>query len=122
MYGGHVRAGRSNLSKRASAIAVVVGVVLGCGGIDDDELLCEEALGHLEDCCPGFDVHRFQCANQADCFNSVTPDVTQEASKCIRGHECSDARSSGLCDRMTALAAAPYPYLERGAIEQAACK
>jgi hypothetical protein len=122
MYGGHVRAGRSTVSKGAITIAVVVGVALGCGGIDDDELACEDALSHLEDCCPKFDIHRFQCANQSDCSTAVPTDLTQTASDCIRSHSCSDALSSGLCDRMMAVAAEPYPYQQQTKVEAAACK
>jgi hypothetical protein len=101
----------------------VVFVVFACGGIDDDELHCEEAVSHLEDCCEGFEARRFNCEEQTDCtFNDRHPDFYDSASQCIRDRSCDQLREQGKCAAFVKIANEAYPSEDPTRIETEACK
>jgi hypothetical protein len=107
--------------RRAAALGAVVFLVFACGGIDDNELNCEEALAHLFECCPGFEPRRFQCEVEETC-SSRTPDLYDDASTCIRELPCDELRRRGQCEAFIAIQNEPYPNQDPSRIEQEACK
>lgn len=105
-----------------TAVAVVVGIVVACGGIDDTEIHCEEAVSRLQDCCPGFDPRKFNCVEDSNGCNTSTPDFYDSASKCIRDSSCDQLRQKGKCAAFLQIASTPYPQENRGKIETEACR
>src|SRR5215213_2809305 len=103
---------------------MIVGVVFACGGIDSEEMLCEEAVVRVETCCEKIDVGRFNCIEQAaGCGTQARrPAFTENASACIRDTSCSDLRDKGKCDGLRQLHYGPYPVQDRAAFEKEACR
>jgi len=97
------------------------GVCCG-GGIRQDELVCEEAVKHLTQCCAGLTPTGIDCT-----YQTVTgdpnypngpsyPDLSPTESDCIRNESCETLLSSGVCGRAIDLvradmANAENPYL-----------
>jgi hypothetical protein len=79
--------------------AVLVGAGICCAGIREDELLCEEAAAHLNDCCPGFDVSSLSCSYNSGCGSTTFPALSIRASQCINGESCATLVSSDVCQR-----------------------
>jgi hypothetical protein len=104
------------------------GVGVGCedrGELDDqeDSILCEEAVAHLEDCC-GLELRvscvrhprlpdRIESAGCAypgsdhpctdgPCYSEPLelPDISPDASRCWRALECDEIRASGDCETL----------------------
>ena len=70
------------------AFAAVVAVVLSCGEIREGEMLCEEAVSHLDECCPDIDPRRLNCIYQDGCGTDLKPIFTIKASDCLRDRPC----------------------------------
>jgi hypothetical protein len=99
------RTRRSKVWSSGFTVAVLVAVVLGCGGVGEDELACEEAVVQLQDCCPGFTGSRVHCTFEnggCDRAASQEPDISISQSACIRKETCSELRASGVCARALA--------------------
>jgi hypothetical protein len=90
--------------RTAYAVGALVGVVLACTGLRDDELQCEDAVGHLEQCCPTYVPGNIVCLEPSDCEdeNRSYPLLSITDSTCIRGESCAELQSSGVCDRAKA--------------------
>jgi len=80
-------------------IAAIVGVLFACGDMRQDELDCEEAVSHLQSCCPGFDSSAIQCTYSSGCGTTQYPAIATPQSQCIRGEDCSTLVASGVCKR-----------------------
>lgn len=104
------------------AFAAVVAVVLSCGEIREDEMLCEEAVSHLEECCPDIDPRRFNCIHQEGCGRDLDPVLTRAASECVSGRDCDDLRSRGVCDGLRQRSYEPYNFQSRGEFEKESCR
>ncbi|MCL2450494.1 MAG: hypothetical protein FWD17_16220 [Polyangiaceae bacterium] len=71
----------------------------------EDVILCEEAVAHLESCCPSATFDNVACKyyfNQDDCGddNEVTltlPAYSIPQSNCLRNASCADLVASGAC-------------------------
>jgi hypothetical protein len=79
--------------------AVLVGAVVCCVGIREDELLCEEAAAHLTNCCPGFNVSALSCSYNSGCGSTTYPALSIRASQCINGESCATLVASDVCQR-----------------------
>ena len=85
-------------------------VGFACGGIKQDEIDCEEALSHLQGCCPDFVANEVQCESSQtttdDGCNTVTtttyPALSSAERSCILGEACGELVASGVCDRAQA--------------------
>ena len=89
---------------RAAVLAGILGP-LTCNGIHDDELHCEEAIAHLQNCCPGLKQASISCRQNTSCGNaSARPQIPMEQSDCILARSCEDLTRS-TCAR----ALAPTP-------------
>jgi hypothetical protein len=105
----------------AAAGIVLVALRPATAGASEDKtnfresvFVCEEALGKLEDCCPGFDPSRVRCAfyefEESGCEGyraekTEHPALDVDESRCILAKECNDLVERGTCAR--AQAAAP---------------
>jgi hypothetical protein len=94
----------------ALATAMSIALFFACGdALNQEELDCEEAVAHLEECCPGFDSSQIVCVHeQQGCILGSTthPAIERDQTTCIRHESCNALVSSGVCDR--AQAAKPY--------------
>ena len=84
---------------RVVLLAVLVGAVVCCVGIREDELLCEEAAAHLANCCPGFTVSSLACSYNSGCGTTTYPALSVEASQCINGESCAALVAGNVCQR-----------------------
>src|SRR5512140_3088559 len=97
----------------AAALAVCLSVRARADTNDDDELRedvlsCEDALGHLAQCCGGFDVHAVPChyhdRETSGCAGPSTLDKESPAlslaeSRCIRDMSCDALNAADVCGR-----------------------
>ena len=102
--------------------AAVVAVVLSCGEIRESEMLCEEAVSHLDECCPEIDPRRLNCVHQDGCGTELRPVFTTAASECVRERPCDTLRSAGICDGLKLLSYEPYQFQSRSEIEREVCR
>src|SRR5258708_31157780 len=65
-------------------------------GVPRDEFECEQAVAHLEACCPGFDGRSLICSS--GCGYQAGPDLHPEGAACIIGATCESLQTSGACD------------------------
>jgi hypothetical protein len=89
--------------RRGFTLALVVGLAMACGDIRQDEFLCENAAGHLQQCCPGFSASAIDCTYAPGCTTTVYPELDATQSDCIMGESCGTLRATGVCDRVAAL-------------------
>ncbi len=90
------------------ALPLVLAAILGCPGIREDEFVCEDAVSHLQACCPGFSGNNVDCEyDPGGCegARTVYPEITTRQAACIRGESCGELVASGVCAR--AIAAPP---------------
>jgi len=115
---------RHSLPRGPSAIALVAGVLLACtygdGTTVDDQQLredvvtCEEAVAHLEKCCPGFVAEELACKHSVttkepscDATGGYSKDKEDPAldlaeSHCILATDCDSLARQGICGRAQA--------------------
>lgn len=77
----------------------------------EDVLLCEEAVAHLEDCCPELGaVYPEACQYRDDgCNDGRNVALDLKASRCLRQKSCADLVESRDCDRARDLLSATSP-------------
>src|SRR5258706_11886193 len=89
-------------AKRAVSGVVSVAVLLAllcCGGLDEEELSCEEAVSRLDECCPSFDDRAIDCVYKGGGCVNKHPAISGSQSRCIRAMSCGDLASRGVCAR-----------------------
>ena len=84
-------------------VSLVVAALLACGSIRQDEFLCENAVSHLQGCCPGFNAGAVECHFDNGCLETTYPELDETQSNCILGESCATLRAAGVCDRVAAL-------------------
>jgi hypothetical protein len=104
------------------AFAAVVAVVLSCGSIREDEMLCEEGVSRLDECCPEIDPRRLNCIHQDGCGTELHPILDISAANCLRERSCDDLRNRGICEGLRKLSYEPYPYQSVNEFETEACR
>ena len=76
-------------------------VLFTCGDLREDELRCEEAVAHLDDCCNDFDPTQLSCRFLEGCSGTdddlTLTDFSVAQSECITELSCSRIRLAGLC-------------------------
>jgi hypothetical protein len=99
-----------SLRKLLFGVLAPLAVGLACGGIQQVEIDCEEAVAYLTTCCPGFDANALGCASSQNtttdgCDTTTTttyPALTSSEVSCIRGETCEALVASGVCARAQA--------------------
>jgi hypothetical protein len=85
--------------RRGFTLSLAVGALLACG-IRQDEFDCENAVAHLQECCPGFSGSSVSCTyNAGACGGTTYPALDITTSDCIRQASCGTLVSQGICDR-----------------------
>jgi hypothetical protein len=98
-------------------VSLVVGTVLACSSIREDEFLCENAVSHLKACCPAFQA-AIACNYVQGCDESTYPDLDLAQSNCILDQPCDILRRNGVCESVAQL---PDGGLEGGAAAPPVC-
>jgi hypothetical protein len=98
---------RSRQYSGGFTVSLLILIFLGCGENQPSELVCEDAVVHLLDCCPGFDAHNVDCTyDPGGCGAGPTyPEISESQSACIRDESCERLRTSGVCARAAAMPA-----------------
>jgi hypothetical protein len=116
--GGGMLAPRSLAAVAGTVVALLFAVRARADVHDHDELRedvlsCEEAVAHLDACCPHFDPTILRCQYHYDyvqsedaCTGRVSsstdeehPALSLDESRCIRDRACGDLTADGVCDR-----------------------
>jgi hypothetical protein len=77
-------------------------------GIREDEFVCEDAVAHLQSCCPGFTGSNVDCTyqSQGGCGSPpIYPEISTDQASCIRNKSCDQLRAGGDCARAIAMPA-----------------
>ena len=90
--------------------------------VGETEMLCEEAVSRLDECCPEIDPRRLNCIHQDGCGTTLEPIFTGKASDCLRDRPCDSIREQGICDGLKQLSYEPYQFQSRFEFEQEACR
>ena len=87
---------------RSIVVVLLVALVLGvsCNGFHEDELACEQAVAHLDTCCPEV-ARTIRCefvqgsggCDGAAYVPSTYPDLDTYESKCLRKKSCDELRA-----------------------------
>jgi hypothetical protein len=80
---------------RAAALPWLLLATLGFD-IDEDELHCEEAVAHLQSCCPDLDPKTVDCNYQV----CSSPDLSRAQAECIEELSCEVIVEKRLCERV----------------------
>ena len=73
-------------------------------GFREDEVVCEEAVAHIADCCPDFDPQagpegaRVSCEYDESACDARLPDLSADESACIRELSCAELKERGICE------------------------
>ena len=67
----------------------------------EDELLCEEAVARLKECCTDAELLGVDCVHNPGCQTSA-PTISPEESECIRSRSCAQLRRQSTCDALLA--------------------
>jgi hypothetical protein len=86
--------------------------LMASGGLREDEVDCEQAVAHLDECCPGFTwASSLRCEYDGGCAPN-TPGLTVEESNCVAAMSCDELVARDLCTTLANLvpddAADPY--------------
>jgi hypothetical protein len=77
-------------------------VSVRCSPVRESEIKCEEAVAHLDDCCPGGGwLVEANCTFVDDegCDEGHEPGLTIAESDCVRARDCATLVNSGICNR-----------------------
>jgi hypothetical protein len=72
-------------------------------GFREDEVVCEEAVAHIVDCCPDFDLEgpegvSVSCTYDESGCDARLPDLSADESACIRELSCDELKERGICE------------------------
>jgi hypothetical protein len=109
---------KSSPWRRGFTVSLAIGMVFACGNIRQDEFICENAVSHLQECCPGFDPTRVACSYDTGCGVTTFPELDATQGQCILGDSCQALVANGVCDRVAAL---PDEGLEEGGTSPPVC-
>lgn len=86
--------------KRLCFGAALLGLC-GSYGLREDEVKCEQAASHFEECCGSRLGHSFDCYYTTGCHGTYVPDIPVDTASCLMGLSCADLQSAGHCDMAT---------------------
>lgn len=105
--------------RRALIVLLLAPLVVGMG-FDERTFECENAVAHLAECCSRFTAAPSLCPQVFGCGGEPSLELSSAESACIKGLECSDVRSRGLCSKAEALVAQGKSTIPAGAKGDAA--
>jgi hypothetical protein len=90
---------------RRSMLLMPIVVLLSLGlrvipepGLREDEVQCEEARAHLEECCPVYEGNvACQFVDPGACEAATYPDLDTDESRLMQSLSCNDVVARGLC-------------------------
>lgn len=86
---------------RVLALGFLCGFSLArCSAIAEDEVLCEEAVAKLRECCGqrvGNDILCYRDASNG-CSRARVPQISSSKSLCLLRNSCEQLRAGGSCD------------------------
>jgi hypothetical protein len=90
------------LKRRALPVLVllvaIAPLLMGSSDLREDEFECEQAVSHLQGCCPAsFDPTKVACEYESGCGSTTYPSLGIDDSKCIEQKSCDQILASGLC-------------------------
>jgi hypothetical protein len=94
----------SRWARRTLLAFLLPPLVLGMG-FDERTFECENAAAHLEECCPGFAAAPSLCPQAFGCGGEPLFELSNAESECIKGLDCGDVRSRGVCGKVSDLVA-----------------
>src|SRR5262249_2143923 len=97
---------------RAALACLGLSTLIAGGGLRQDELDCEEAVAHLQECCPNFAGATLACEYSDGC-GVTEPALSIDESHCILARDCADVVASGLCEKTRDLES---PHTEDGSL------
>lgn len=82
----------------AIALAAMVGP--SCAALNEDQLHCEEAVAHLDECCPNFRADQLSCQHEepAGCGCGREVDLDLSASEAVLALDCEELVASRRCE------------------------
>jgi hypothetical protein len=80
----------------------LVGVLLLIFACDfrSDEFHCEEAVAHMDSCCPNFNQQAVNCHFASGCGSTTYPSIDSNESVCLLAKSCEELRANGYCERV----------------------
>jgi hypothetical protein len=84
----------------AFTVALLVVAPMCLQGVREDELQCEEASAHLDNCCPHFDPTEVGCTHGDLACGERDIRLTVDESQCLRSLDCEQIRERELCERV----------------------
>jgi hypothetical protein len=99
--------------RRTLIVFLLAPLVLGMG-FNERAFECENAVAHLEECCSRFDAAPSLCPQPFGCGGEPSFELSNAESACIKGLDCSDVRSRGLCSKAAALVEQGKPTIPAG--------
>lgn len=89
---------------RMLTMALASWALLGFGELRRDEVECESAIAHLQDCCPDdFAVVPGACDYGHGCGTTYLPILAEDQSLCIQELSCGEIEARDLCREVAAL-------------------
>ena len=71
------------------------------------EFECEQAVAHLQSCCPDFPVTKVECDFNGGCEANDHPLFEVATSQCLQNRSCSEITAADGCARLAKLVTAP---------------
>src|SRR5437868_14759495 len=91
VFGLHQAAAMKRL-RRGLGLAVLLLSAGGLEVLDTEEVRCEEAVKHIAECCPGFNVTLVECGGAC-----ASPDLDEPTSSGVLQMSCAAVRDHGYC-------------------------
>jgi len=96
----------------ALVAVLAAGPVLVDCGVQEDELLCEDAVALLASCCPGLAPSALTCPDHHTACEAPAPTFSLAESRCLRALDCAAIRARGICERAAGGSSSARPLCE----------
>jgi hypothetical protein len=76
---------------------ILVLASLACGGFHKSEIVCEEAVVKIAECCPRVEIRLVNCDHDETCTRTHVPDVDEALAACVKRKDCRALDAEGVC-------------------------
>jgi hypothetical protein len=98
------RAARLGGVKKRWGLALAVVGLFGFEDFEIDEMECEHAIAHLEECCDDtFAVSEEACNGFSGCGTTQKPILGEQQSECVQERTCDEIARDKLCEKVPLL-------------------